>query len=166
MIPTIVSYLRSAGIPFRLTSYPSPEPEPHVAHPMPPHSILVESRFLVVDRQLVLACVPAGEHIELAAVGRELGGTVLEALPEELPDALIGSEDTIPPLGELFGVPLLVDRRITEGFVVLVFAGSSSDFFEIPYEELARQETPKVFSFTGGGELPAHASEPPPMSAH
>jgi hypothetical protein len=165
MVELIVRYLRSAGVPFRLVSYPSPEAEPHVAHPMPPHSILVESRFLVADGQLVLACLPAGEHIDLATVEGELGVAALEALPDELPEDLVGAEGAIPPLGQPFGTPLLVDQRITD-FAVVVFEGSPQDIFEVPYEDLARQEAPKVFSFTRAGELPEHTSEQAPMSAH
>jgi prolyl-tRNA editing enzyme YbaK/EbsC (Cys-tRNA(Pro) deacylase) len=160
MLDAVVRYLHSSKVPFRLVSYPSDEPEPKVAHPLPPHALLVESRFVVVDGRLVLACCAAGDHVDLHAIGGELGGNAMDAAAEDLPDALIHAqgEATIPPVGQLFGVPLVIDDRVAQAAKV-VFATFGSDFIEIAYEDFARQEQPLVASIVRAGEL---AAAPPP----
>lgn len=161
MLDKIVGYLHAARVPFRLVSYPTEEPEPKVAHPLPPHAVLVESRFVVVDGRLVLACAAAGDHIDLRAVGAELGGNAMEPEPGALPDALARHHDegSIPPLGQLFGVPLVLDERLRDAGT-LVFAAFGSDFFEIALDDFARQEQPLVASIVRGGELPAATGAP------
>ena len=156
MLDTLVRYLRSSVVPFRLSSYPSPELEPTVGHPMPRRGILVESRVIVVSGRRVLACFPADEHIELVALGNELGGHAIEATLEELPEEIRElPTSSIPPLGQLFGLPLVVDERIRDSAVVVFRAFGPSDYIEINYDDFARQERPRIASFALAGELTA-----------
>jgi prolyl-tRNA editing enzyme YbaK/EbsC (Cys-tRNA(Pro) deacylase) len=153
MLDTIVRHLHQSNINFRLTSYASPEREPPAAHPIPAHALLVEARLVTVGGRLVLACVRAGDHIDMAALGNELGGTALTALPEDVPEALVGFERTTPPLGKLLGLPLIVDEAV-EGCVTLVFrAFDGNNYFEVPYDGFLLLEQPKTASFARVGEL-------------
>ncbi len=153
MLDVIVRYLHEENVPFRLISYGSEEGEPPVAHPVPAHGVLVDARFVIVDGRLVLACYRHGEHVDLSAIGNELGGTAMDALPDELPEELVGLEGAIPPLGQLFGAPLIVDEMV-EGFATIVFRGfGHSAWFEVPYDDFARQEAPRVASFARAGAL-------------
>jgi prolyl-tRNA editing enzyme YbaK/EbsC (Cys-tRNA(Pro) deacylase) len=155
MLDTIVRYLHESNVPFRLSSYPSPENRPAPVHAIPPHAMLVDARFIAVDGRLVLACVRAGNSIDLAALGSELGGTAVEALPDDLPEALLQFDGAVPPLGKLLGVPLIVDEMI-EGCATLVFRGfGQSDYIEVPYDDFARLEQPRIASFARAGELEA-----------
>jgi prolyl-tRNA editing enzyme YbaK/EbsC (Cys-tRNA(Pro) deacylase) len=170
MLDTIVRYLRESLVPFRLASYPSPEREPRPVHPLPPHSMLVDARFVMVDGRLVLVAFKDGESIDLAAIGNELGGAAVEALPDDLPEVLLQFDGAIPPLGKLLGVPLIIDEGIDETCAVIVFRGFGvDDYVEVPYEDFARLEQPKVASFVRAGELEPQAREarpPAPPSAH
>ena len=155
MLDTIVRYLHESNVPFRLSSYPSPERQPAPVHAIPPHAMLVDARFIAVDGRLVLACVRSGDGIDLAALGSELGGTAVEALPGDLPEALLQFDGAIPPLGKLLGVPLIVDDTI-EDCATLVFHGfAQSDYIEVPYDDFARLEQPRIASFARAGELEA-----------
>lgn len=156
MLDAVVRYLHASKVPFRLASYPSEEPEPKVAHPLPPHGVLVDSRFLVVDGRLVLACCAADDHVDPRALAGELGASgVMEAAAEDLPDALMSAQASglIPPLGQLFGVPLVIDDRVANASKI-VFAAFGNDFIEVPYEDFARQEQPHVGSIVRAGDLP------------
>ncbi len=160
MLDVIVRYLHEENVPFRLVSYPSPEREPPVAHPIPSHAVLADARFVNVDGRLVLACFRHGESPDLSAIGNELGGTAMDALPDELPEELVGLEGAVPPLGQLFGIPLIVDEAI-EGYATIVFRGfGHSAWFEIPYDDFARQEQPRIASFARGGSLEAAGPRP------
>ena len=156
MLEKIVRYLHDAIVPFRLASYVSPELEPKTGHPMPKRGILVESRVVLVEGLAVLACFPADERIDLIALGNEVGGVAAEANRDELPEGLRGLQGPIPPLGQLFGLPLILDQRI-EAFAVVVFRAGQSDYFEIIYDDFARKERPRVAGFAMAGKLPPRA---------
>ncbi len=57
MLERVVHYLHSHDVPFRLSSYPSPEPLPGVAYRLPPGGVMVETRVLLVDGQPTVACM-------------------------------------------------------------------------------------------------------------
>jgi hypothetical protein len=155
MLDTIVRYLHASLIPFRLASYPSMEHLPRAAHPIPKHGILVDSHLLLVEDKLVIAAYPASERLDLAALANELQSPVVEPTPEDLPEALQHYEGPPPPLGQLFGVSVVLDEMVSR-YATLVFQPfGESDFFEIPYDDYARQEQPRIASFVRAGELPA-----------
>ncbi len=153
MLGTIVDFLHASRVPFRLASYPSPEEEPFAAHALPPGGILVDTRVLRVDGQPVLAVFPADESVDLAAVTSDLGGLAVDAGVAELPRELEHARGTIPPFGQLFGVSVLVDTRVASAAVLVFRAFSKSDFFEIPYDDYARLEQPRLAPFASLAEL-------------
>jgi len=151
MIESAVRYLRDAGIPFRLFSYPSPEELPTVAHPLPRGALLVEAHVLLVDGRASLACVPASDAIEIAGLANTLHASVLDAADELLP----GYRAPLPPLGGLFGVPLLVDRTIPSHAVLVFRAFGPHDYIEVAYDDFARLEHPRIELIATRGELTA-----------
>lgn len=153
MLDVIVRYLHEENIPFRLVSYPSEERKPPVAHPIPAHAVLVDTKFVDVDGRLVLACFRDGEQVDLSAIGNDLGGNATETRPDALPEELVRLDGALPPLGQLFGATLVVDEAV-EGYATIVFRGyGQSAWFEVPYDDLARVEQPRVASFARAGEL-------------
>lgn len=155
MLDRIVRYLHDSRVPFKLASYPSLEHEPEVGHHIPSHAVLADVRCVTIGGRLVLACLRDGDMVDLAALGNDLGGTAMDALPDDLPDAFIGSDGDIPPLGEMFDLPLVVDEAL-EGCTSIVFrAAGGTAWFEVPYEDFARQERPRIASFARAGELEA-----------
>src|SRR5262245_3532806 len=108
MLGRIVDYLHNAYVPFRLASYPSEEALPLAAHPVPPGGMAVDARLYFVDGRLVLAAFPLGETVDPAAMSATLGGrVVVPATADELPDEFRRVEGPVPPLGQLFGIPLV-----------------------------------------------------------
>jgi len=164
LLGTIVNYLHGALVPFRLASYPNQERMPQAAHPRPPHSMLVETAPILVEGRVALACYPAGETLDYIALGAELGAGVVPADPNDLPSELAGAPPPIPPFGQLFGLPIVLDERLRQCAVLVCQVFGDSDFLDIPYEDWARLEAPRVASFAIGGELPP--GEPASASAH
>ena len=156
MIDAVVHYLHEAGIPFRLTSYPAPEPQPPVAYRPPPSAHLVETRFVLVDGRPALACTLCGETVSLAALATETGGMVVESTLEDLPSDCAGATGPVPPLGRMFGVPLFVDVRVAEAPMVAFRAFGPNDFLEVAYDDFALLERPRVAAFGEAGELPPY----------
>jgi Ala-tRNA(Pro) deacylase len=159
MLDTIVRYLHDSLTPFRLSSYPSPEHVPQAVQPLPKHAVLVETRPVLVADKLALLCFVAGDNVDLNALSNGLDGAVVDVSPDDLPTALQHDEGPPPPLGQLYGLPVIIDERVTE-YPALVFQPfGESDYFEVPYDDFARLEQPRVLSFARAGELPQYSGE-------
>lgn len=154
MLDAVVHYLHEAGIPFRLTSYPAPEPTPPVAVRLPPTAQLVEARVVLVDGQPALACTISGEDVSLSALAMETGGIVVESNTDELAGDYHGTIGPVPPLGRLMGVPLFVDVRVSTLPTVAFRAFGPNDYLEVSYDDFALVEQPRVAAFAEAGELP------------
>ncbi len=161
MLGTIVEYLHGARVPFRLSSYPSEEAQPIAAHRLPPGGMLVETRLLVVDGRLVIAGFPAREDVDSAAISTALGGVAVPVPNDELPDEFRRMSGPVPPLGQLFGISIVLDERIASASVVVFRAFGESNYFEIAYDEYARLEQPRLARFASAGELAAEAARIP-----
>lgn len=160
MLDTIVRYLHESLIPFKLSSYPSPEHLPEAAQPIPRVAVSVATHLAVVGGKLSILCYPTHETIDLSALANELGAAALDAETSDLPEALQRFEAPPPPLGQLFGLPLIVDASVAEHDCIVFQLFGESDYVEIPYDDFARQEQPKVVSFIRAGELlPASRDE-------
>jgi Ala-tRNA(Pro) deacylase len=166
MLDTIVRYLHESLTPFRLASYPSPEQIPRAAHPIGHHAILVDTQIVIVENKLVLVCFPADELLDIPALSNALSAPVVDALEDDLPSALQGKNGPPPPFGQLFGMPVVIDEGATTRASIVFQPFGESDYFEIPYDDFARLETPRVASFARAGELPSHdAAEAAPKGA-
>jgi prolyl-tRNA editing enzyme YbaK/EbsC (Cys-tRNA(Pro) deacylase) len=153
MLGTIVDYLHSARVPFRFASYPSEEARPLAAHHLPPRGILVEGRPVLAAGTPLLLVFPADESPDLAAVGTALGTLVAPSTNAELPTEIAYEEGPVPPLGQLLGIPVVCDERLAHAGVLVFRAFSESNYFEIPYDDYARLEQPRLVSFASAGEL-------------
>jgi prolyl-tRNA editing enzyme YbaK/EbsC (Cys-tRNA(Pro) deacylase) len=163
MLERVVHYLRSNGVPFRLFSYPSPEPLPGVVHPVPPGGILVETSVLLVGGQPAIACTPRGTRVNLPGLEAELGVPVIEGSAADLPPPYAGVSGPIPPIGRAIGALTLVDEAVSLASPIVFDAFSSTDIVEVPYDEFSRLERPRVSSFAIGGELPESSEEREPV---
>jgi Ala-tRNA(Pro) deacylase len=159
MLGTIVDYLHRALVPFRLASYPSAEARPLAAHRVPPGGILVDARPFVADGRAVLLVFPEGETVDLVAARAMLGGVVAPATNEELPDDLVRLDGPIPPLGQLFGLPLIADEQITKAAIIVFRAFGESVYFEVPFDDYTRLEQPRIASFAAVAELPVATTQ-------
>ena len=162
MLPKVVEYLKSNGVAFRLVSYPSPEPEPQVAYVVRPTGALaVDTHVLLIDAQLTIACVPRGEKINIAGLRATLPAELIEeeGALEGLPSAFTEARSLVPPLGRLFGAPLLVDQAVMRAPVICFEAFATTDFVEMTYEDFARLEQPRVEAVAMAGELPAASAQ-------
>lgn len=156
MLDAVVHYLHEAGIPFRLTSYPSPEPLPAVAYRPLPTAQLVETHVVLVDGRPALACTICGELVSLSALATETGGVVVDSGTADLSGEYRGTTGPVPPLGRLMGIPLFVDVRVAELPNLAFRAFGLNDYLEISYDDLALVERPRVASFGEAGALPPH----------
>ena len=157
MLDQIIHYLRSRDIPFRLSSHPSPEPLPEVAHPLPPGGMRVDVQVILVAGRAILAAVPHGAKVGFPGLTRELGVAVIEGFTSDLPPPYSRATGGIPPFGGAMGVPTFVDEAVTTAAVLTFTTFSPGDYLEIDYDDFARLEQPRVSAFAISGELTAGA---------
>lgn len=157
MLGRVVEYLRSNAVPFRLVSYPSPEPQPPVAHLVrPEHGLLaIDTRVLLVDGRLALGVVPRDEAIDALGLRASLGATIVEeGGPVDLPWPFANASPPIPPLGRLFGAAVFVDENVAGASLISFAAFAGTDFVEMLYDDFARVEQPRIMQLARAGELP------------
>jgi Ala-tRNA(Pro) deacylase len=145
MLGTIVDYLHNARVPFRLASYSSEEAQPIAAHPIAHDAVLVETKLVFVGGMVAIVGIPARRTLDLDAVSSALGATAMLATSDELPHPFRQAPGAIPPLGQLFGIAVVLDERIANASVISFRAFAESDYFDIAYDEYARLEQPRLF---------------------
>ena len=101
------------------------------------------------EHGLALVVLRALDHVNLGRVGRELGGSAVLASESDFgvafPDCEVGS---MPPFGNLYQLPTLVDREITRDKEIVFNAGTHTDAVRMEYAEYARLVRPRVLDVT------------------
>lgn len=105
--------------------------------------------MLIADGNPVMVVVPGIVKVDLGAVRKALGAEEVRlALEEEFghlfPDSEVGA---MPPFGNLYGVPVLVDRALTKDPVILFNAGSHRCTITMTYADYARLVRPALGEF-------------------
>ena len=133
---------------------------------------LAKCVLVKTDRGVVLAVLPAVHLIDLKKLKAVLGATALtiakEAdIKERFPDVEVGA---MSPFGNLYTVPVVVDRALEESEHIVFNAGSHTDTIKMRYQDFARLAKPKAGSFgqpiggkakgKKGGAKPARRQRP------
>jgi Ala-tRNA(Pro) deacylase len=96
----------------------------------------------------VLAVLPASYHVNLKLLAATVGKAVRLATEEEFthlfPDCEPGA---MPPFGEIYGLPVYVDKVLTEDEEIVFPAGTHRDAIRMRYEDFSRLAKPWVCSF-------------------
>jgi Ala-tRNA(Pro) deacylase len=158
ILANVVEYLRSNAVAFRLVSNPSPEADPPVAHTVRPSgAVLIDTHLVLIDGRPSLVCVPRGDKVNLLGLRAALRAELIEEEDGRaaLPWPFWGALRRIPPLGRLFGAPLIIDRAVARAAVICFEVFDGTDLVEIIYDDFARLELPRVEDAAMAGELPA-----------
>jgi hypothetical protein len=167
MLERIVLYLHSHLVPFRLSSHPSPEPRPLVAHRPPSGGLYIQTHILLAGAEPAIACTARGAQLSLPRLRTELGIIAVPGTPDDLPAPFNGATEPLPPLGGALGMLTILDASVATAAALSFAAFEPTDVFDVPFEDFARLERPRIASFAIGGELPEgeRAAEPTRRSA-
>lgn len=96
--------------------------------------------------RLLLVVLPAPLHIDLARLSRACAGARVELVPEyELSELFPDSElGAMSPFGNLYGLPVMVDRRLAERARIVFNAGSHAEALRIACADFKRLVEPTV----------------------
>lgn len=110
---------------------------------------LAKTVMAKVDGAMTMLVLPASSMVNFTAVRQEaLAGKAELATEVEFkglfPDCEVGA---MPPFGNLFGIPVLVDRALLEDEEIAFNAGTHKELVRLAYADFARLVKPKVMSF-------------------
>jgi Ala-tRNA(Pro) deacylase len=105
-----------------------------------------KSVVLSVDGVHAMAVLPAHCRVDVEKLRRALGARDVQLVSEDdiqrlCPDCEVGAE---PPLGNLYGLPVYLDRQMTADEQITFNAGTHEDAVRIRMNDFVRTVQPRV----------------------
>ena len=148
------NYLDLKRIPFHHLSHPPAFTAGQLAAAQQvPGETVAKTVVVKVDRQFVMAVLPATERINFTALGEALGSRQIRLAAEYefqdlFPDSDIGA---MSPFGNLYELPVYADQSLAEHEEIVFHAGTHEDAIQMKYQDFARVVHPKVCAFANSG---------------
>jgi Ala-tRNA(Pro) deacylase len=139
------AYFIQNNVPFAEQSHPTAFTAQEVA--ASDHvsgKILAKVVMVKADERLVMLVVPAHERVDLDKAAGVLGaGRVRLAEEDEFEEAFPDCEaGAMPPFGNLYGIPVFVDRELAVNLNLVFQAGTHTDTMGIRFEDFERLVRP------------------------
>lgn len=144
---------REAGVAYRITPHPPAFTAQEIAAAEHVSGYEVAKVVMATaDDRLIMLVLPAPYRVDLVRLKQQLGaGTVRLAHEREFadvfPDCEIGA---MPPFGNLYQVPVYVDRALTRNREITFNAGTHRETMTIAYADYERLAQPTVLEFAQG----------------
>ncbi len=108
--------------------------------------LFAKTVMLKIDGDMAMMVMPAAYRIDLTRLSRALGGSAVEIAQESefksaFPDCELGA---MPPFGNLYGMPVYVDARLSGHAEIVFNAGTHTDAVRMPYAEFERLAEPQT----------------------
>jgi len=128
----LISCLNDSGARYEILHEPSGPSSSGRRLPAP--AGLIGTAVVRAGKQRVLAVIPSQYSVDLKRFAKLIGEPVnLEAADDFkwlFPDCTLGS---IPPFGNLYGLPTYVDRSVARSQEIVFSAGTSTDSIRLAY---------------------------------
>lgn len=114
-----------------------------------PGRYLAKSVIVKVDDKMVMFVLPSNLMIDMPRLKKLTGAKVLRLSTEEefanlFPGCEIGA---MPPFGNLYNVPVCVDKSLTADEFIVFNAGTHTDTIKVKYKDFEKLVKPKVAEF-------------------
>jgi Ala-tRNA(Pro) deacylase len=100
------------------------------------------------EGEVLMAVLPADHRVDLEKLDKATGRKTALATEAEFkvlfPDCAVG---TMPPFGELYGVPVYLDASLTDAERIVFEAGTHSDAIRMRYADYARVAKSTIADF-------------------
>ena len=108
--------------------------------------MLVKVVILNTERGFIMVALPADRKIDIALLRADLGFRLVTLATEDefkklFPDCEPGA---MPPFGNLYGIPVYVDRTLTEDKDIVYNAGTHYEAVKMSYPDFARLVSPQI----------------------
>jgi len=144
-------FLDLQNVPYRCYNHIPTFTAQHEAHAMhiSGHDV-AKTVILRLDGRLVMAVLPACERIDLARFREQTGAVWVELAAESDLEKIapLCDSGSIPPVGNLFGLPVYVSTTLTEDEVIAFNAGSHTEDIVMFYRDFEYLVQPQIMDFT------------------
>jgi Ala-tRNA(Pro) deacylase len=143
-------YLRENQVSFQTQHHPVAYTAQEVAaSEHVPGRLVVKVVIVLADGKQVMLALPATHRVDLDRVAAVLGASEVRLAEERefqdtFPDCEVGA---MPPFGNLYDVPVYVDRHLTDDETIICDAGTHTDTISLAYEDFERLAKPTVADF-------------------
>ena len=144
------AYLREQQVPFTVQRHrPAYTAQDVAASEHIPGKLVAKVVLVFADGVLVMLILPASHRVDLRRVGAAIGARSIYFAGEGemaavFPDCEVG---TMPPFGNLYNLPVYVDRTLAEDATIVFQAGTHTDTISMAYVDFARLVKPTVVEF-------------------
>lgn len=110
---------------------------------------LAKTVLVNLDDGIVMAVLPASEHIDLGFMAQIVGSKRIGiASEDEFIDLFPGCElGAIPPLGNLYGLKVYVAPELAEDGFIYFSAGTHSELIRMSYDDFEMLVEPEMLPF-------------------
>jgi Ala-tRNA(Pro) deacylase len=143
-------YFRENGVPFQSMTHPVvyTAQEMAAAQHVSGHQV-AKTVIGRVGKQLVMLVLPASCRVNLDKLPAVLGSESVDLAKEPefrhlFPDCEVGA---MPPFGNLYNLPVYVDRSLSAVREIVFRAGTHQDTMKIAYADFVRLANPIVADF-------------------
>ena len=107
---------------------------------------LAKTVIVTVDGRLAMAVLPASRKVDVGRVSEVSGAANVKIAAEQdfrtaFPECEVGA---MPPFGNLYGMDVYVDERLSEDDEIAFNAGSHTELIRLAYRDFARLVKPKT----------------------
>jgi Ala-tRNA(Pro) deacylase len=104
--------------------------------------------IITIEGQLAMVVLPAHDHVNFSALKETLGKKDIDLAAEstfksKFPDCEVG---TMPPFGNLYGLPVYVSDELGKNAEIVFNACSHSELMKMAYQDFASLVKPTVIA--------------------
>jgi Ala-tRNA(Pro) deacylase len=144
------NYLRENKIPFEEQHHPRAVSAQEVAaSEHVPGRMLAKTVMVLADREMVMLALPAPYQVDLEKAAAALGVDEARlAEEEEFSNSFLDCEvGAMPPFGNLYGVPVYVEKTLAEDETIVFRSGTHTETMSVSYSDFERLVEPTVAQF-------------------
>lgn len=144
------AYLLQQHVPFEVqrhrTAYTAQEvaASEHI-----PSKMVAKAVMVFADGNMTMLVVPASYQVDLTQIRKIVGAKFVRMADEPefstyFPDCDVGA---MPPFGNLYDMPVYVDKHLTEDAYIVFPAGTHTETISVRYQDFDRLVSPTVDAF-------------------
>jgi Ala-tRNA(Pro) deacylase len=150
------AYLREHQVPFQLQHHAQAFSAQKIAESEHiPGKMVAKTIIARADDNMISLVLPASSRADLNKVQTALGAREIRLAHEAefaatFPDCAVG---TMPPFGNLYGIPVYVEQSLTGQETIAFPVGTYTDTMSLRYADFERLVHPKVMTFAQTASL-------------
>lgn len=150
------AYLREHQVPFQVQQHAQSFTAQRIAESEHiPGKMVAKTVIVIADDKKIAFVLPASHRVDIDKIRTWLRAKEVRLAHEAefvstFPDCAVG---TMPPFGNLYGLPVYVEKSLTEDETIVFPVGTYTDTMSLRYADFERLVHPQVRAFAQTGSL-------------